>query len=146
VLGVTERKPPGVSWASFTERLIDEGRREGLFEGLEGEGRPIDGLDEPHDPEWWLKRKLRDEEIADLPPTLAIRGERDVAVAAALEAPDDAEARRILDAVNQRIRYVNSHTVTGPPSTTWVVDVEEVLEQRRAAESQRPATDEEPPR
>lgn len=143
---MSERKPPGASWDSFVEQQIQEGRRAGLFDGLDGEGRPLDGLDEPHDPDWWLKRKLRDEEIVDLPPTLAIRGERRAAVAAALEAPDDAEARRILDAVNERIRHVNSHAVTGPPSTTWVVDVESILEQRRAARSQPPVTDEEPPR
>jgi hypothetical protein len=48
-----------------------------------------------------------------------------------LDARDEAEARRLLEAVNERIRYVNSHTVSGPPSTVWVVDVESILERRR---------------
>jgi hypothetical protein len=135
---VTERKPTGLSWESWTEKQIEEGRRAGLFDGLEGEGKPIDGLDGPHDEEWWVKAKLRRENIEYLPPTIAIRGERDAAVASALDAADDAEARRILEAVNDRIRYVNSHTVSGPPSTVWVVDIDSILERRRLARPDEP--------
>ena len=80
---MNEHKPPGLSWESWAERQIEEGRRSGLFDGLDGEGKPIDGLDGPHDEEWWVKAKLRREEIDYLPPTIAIRGQRDAAVAAA---------------------------------------------------------------
>ena len=127
---MTERKPTGLSWGSWTERQIEEGRRAGLFDGLDGEGKPIEGLDE-RDEDWWIKGKLRREEFDYLRPTIAIRGERDRAVAAALAAADDAEARQILEAVNDRIRYINSHTVSGPPSTVWVVDIDAILERRR---------------
>ena len=129
---MTERKPTGLSWESWTEKQIEEGRRAGLFDGLDGTGRPIEGLDGPHDEEWWVKAKLRRENIDYLPPTIAIRGERDVAVAAALAARDEGEARRILREINDRIRYVNSHTVAGPPSTVWVVDEESIVERWRA--------------
>ena len=132
---MTERKPTGASWTSWTERQIDEGRRAGLFDGLDGAGRPIDGLDGPHDEEWWVKAKLRREKIDWLPPTIAIRRERDAAVAAALDAADEADVRRIIGEINDRIRYVNSHTVTGPPSTVWVVDVDTVLERWGATRS-----------
>ena len=136
---MTERKPTGLSWESWTEKQIEQGRRDGLFDGLDGEGKPIDGLDGPRDEDWWVKAKLRREEIEYLPPTIAIRGERDAAVTAALAAADEVEARRILEQINDRIRYVNSHAVSGPPSTVWVVDVESILERRRL---ERPA---EPP-
>ena len=138
---MTERKPTGLSWESWTEKQIEEGRRAGLFDGLDGAGRPIEGLDEPHDEQWWVKAKLRRENVDYLPPTIAIRGERDVAVAAALDAADECEARRIVREINDRIRYVNSHTVSGPPSTVWVVDEESVLERWRAA---HPAVESEP--
>ena len=141
---MTERKPPGASWESWTERQIEEGRRDGLFDGLDGEGKPIAGLDGPHDEEWWVKAKLRREEIDYLPPTIAIRGERDAALAAALDADDEGAARRILEQINERIRYVNSHTVSGPPSTVWVVDVEAILERRRLARPDTPAHAEPP--
>ncbi len=128
---MTDHKPPGLGWESWTEKQIEDGRRAGLFDGLDGEGKPIEGLDGPHDEEWWVKAKLRREEIDYLPPTIAIRGQRDAAVAAALEARDDVEARRLVEQINERIRYVNSHTVSGPPSTVWVVDVGSILERRR---------------
>jgi hypothetical protein len=141
---MTEHKPPGLSWESWAERQIEEGRRAGLFDGLDGEGKPIEGLDGPHDEEWWVKAKLRREEIDYLPPTIAIRGERDAAVAAALDASDEAEARRLIEEINERIRYVNSHTVSGPPSTVWVVDVESILERRRLRRPNEPPDDEPP--
>lgn len=143
---MTEHKPTGVSWESWTERQIVEGRRAGLFDGLDGEGKPIDGLDEPHDEEWWVKAKLRREQIDYLPPTIAIRGERDAAIAAALDAADEAAARLIIERLNDRIRYVNSHTVSGPPSTVWVVDLDSILERWREAHPEPPvsAHDEEP--
>ena len=130
---MTDRKPPGLSWESWTEKQIEEGRRAGLFDGLDGHGKPIPGLDGTRDEDWWIKAKLRREEIDYLPPTIAIRGERDAAVAAALDARDEGEVRQLIEQVNDRIRYVNSHTVAGPPSTVWVVDVEPILERWRAA-------------
>ncbi len=135
---MTERKPTGVSWESWTERQIEQGRRAGLFEGLDGAGRPIEGLDGPHDEEWWVKAKLRREEIAYLPPTIAVRAEREAAIAAAVAAADEGDARRLLAEINDRIRYLNSHTVAGPPSTVWIVDVEAVLERRRLERSDEP--------
>ncbi len=137
---MTERKPTGLSWESWTEKQIEEGRRAGLFDGLDGEGRPIEGLDGVHDEDWWVKAKLRREEIDYLPPTIAIRAQRDAAVAAALAASDEAEVRRVIGEINERIRYVNSHTVSGPPSTVWVVDVDEILARWRHERPQLPAT------
>ncbi len=128
---MTDHRPSGLSWESWADRQIEEGRRAGLFDGLEGQGKPIEGLDGPHDEDWWVKAKLRREKFDSLPPTIAIRGERDAAVSAALAADDDVEARRLIEEINERIRYVNSHTVSGPPSTVWVVDLESILERRR---------------
>ena len=124
---MTDRKPTGLSWESWTEKQIEEGRCAGLFDALDGAGKPIDGLDGTRDEDWWVKAKLRREEIDYLPPTLAIRADRDAAMAAALAASDEAEVRRVIEEINERIRYVNSHTVSGPPSTVWVIDVDEVL-------------------
>lgn len=135
---MTERKPPRLSWESWTEKQIEDGRRAGLFDGLDGQGKPIPGLDGNRDEDWWVKAKLRREEIDYLPPTIAIRGERDAAVAAALDAGDESEVRRLIEQLNDRIRYVNSHTVAGPPSTVWVVDVEPILERWRSAHPPEP--------
>ena len=76
---MTDRKPPGVEWQSWVERQLEEGRREGMLDNLEGSGKPIPGLDESRDDDWWVKEKLRREGVSWVPPTLAIRAERDAA-------------------------------------------------------------------
>ena len=134
---MTERKPDNVSWESWVERQIQDGQRAGAFDALPGHGRPLDGLDTAHDELWWVKAKLRDEQINALPPTIAIRAERADAIEAAMRADTEADARSLLDRVNERIRYINSHATAGPPSTVVTVDVEVMIERwhdaRRAA-------------
>lgn len=130
---MTDRKPPGVSWQSWIDRQIEAGRAEGAFDGLPGEGRPLRGIDRPRDELWWVRDKLRREGVDHLPPALAIRRDADEAVARALAATTESEARRILEEINERIRYLNSHTIDGPPTTLMPLDVDEVLSRRPPA-------------
>ena len=74
---MTERKPPGASWESWVEQKIRAGMEDGAFEKLPGKGKPIPGLTEAHDDDWWVKDKLRRERVSFLPPTLAVRKELD---------------------------------------------------------------------
>ena len=129
---MTERKPIDASWESWIERQIVDGQRHGAFDGLDGHGRPIDDIGVVRDEMWWVKSKLRDEEINYLPPTIAIRAERDAAVDAAMAAPTEEQARAVLEQLNQQIRYVNSHATAGPPSSVMTVDVETMIERWQA--------------
>ncbi len=124
---MTERKPTGLSWQSWIERQIHEAQQGGAFDDLDGHGRPIDGLGTVHDEMWWVKAKLRDEDINYLPPTIAIRAEREDAIITALNASTEAEVRAVLDQVNERIRYVNSHATAGPPSSIGTFDPELIV-------------------
>lgn len=36
---------------------------EGQFDDLPGFGRPSSLVDEPYDPQWWIRRKLRSEQV-----------------------------------------------------------------------------------
>jgi hypothetical protein len=110
-----------------------------MLDNLEGSGKPIPGLGESRDDDWWVKEKLRREGVSWVPPTLAIRAERDAAVAEAEAAGTEDDLRRIIDQVNERIRYVNSHTVSGPPTTVWTVDPEPIVERWRANRPDPPA-------
>lgn len=139
---MSERKPPGVSWQTWIDRQIESARAEGAFDDLPGLGKPIDGLEQPRDELWWVREKLRRENVEYLPPSLAIRKEADEATAKALAAPTDEDARRILEEVNERIRYLNSHMVEGPPTTLMALDVDEILAARPPAPT---ATDAESP-
>jgi hypothetical protein len=64
---MTDRKPPGVDFGPWVEHKIREATERGAFDNLPGAGKPIPDLDKPHDELWWIKRKLRDEQLAWLP-------------------------------------------------------------------------------
>jgi hypothetical protein len=126
------RKPPGVSWESWVEQQIRTGMERGEFDGLPGAGRPLDGLGEHHDEDWWLKAKLRQERLSYLPPTLRIRKELEEAREAIAVASREDVVRRIVDDINERIRDVNRRGAEGPPSTVMPLDVDEVVARWRA--------------
>ncbi len=124
---MTDRKPPGVSWETWIDRQIREGMERGDFDGLPGHGKPLRDLDRPRDELWWVKDKLRREEVSYLPPTLAIRKDVEDARAAIVAATTEAEVRQIVTELNERIRKVNREVTAGPPSITSPLDVDEEL-------------------
>src|SRR5215212_4337353 len=115
---MTERKPPGLSWESWIDRQIREGIERGEFDGLPGHGKPIAGRGETDDELWWVREKLRREEVAYLPPALAVRQELDETRVKIAAARTEAEVRGLVEAINERIRHVNRTAVDGPPTTT----------------------------
>lgn len=132
---MTQRKPPDQSFESFVEEQIRQAQAEGEFENLPGFGRPIPGLDNPHDENWWLRQKLRRENLSALPPGLAIRVEVHKALEEIWMLADEAAVRRAVEAINVKIRTANfAHW--GPPSTTMPLDSDEVAAEwrRRRAE------------
>ena len=51
--------------------LIAENRilaaiEEGKFDDLPGAGRPIPDVDEPYDPDWWVKKWIRREQVGQV--------------------------------------------------------------------------------
>jgi hypothetical protein len=124
---VTGRKPPGVGFETWVERQIREATERGEFDGLPGAGKPIPDLDEPHDELWWVKGKLRREQLSWLPPTMALRKEVEDALEAAARAGTEDEVRRIVAAVNAKIVESNRKAASGPPSNLAPVDVERVV-------------------
>ena len=54
----SERTPPSGSWI---EQRISEAIERGEFDDLPGEGQPLDVLDEPYEPNWWVKRWVQRE-------------------------------------------------------------------------------------
>jgi hypothetical protein len=96
------RRP--VNWEAWSERQIREATERGDFADLPGAGKPIPDIDRPHDEMWWVRDKLRREHVSYLPPSLAARKEAEDALDAARHARSEAEARRIIEALNGRIR------------------------------------------
>ena len=46
-----------------SENKIKEAIRAGEFENLEGFGKPLPLDSEPYDPHWWIRRKMKREQI-----------------------------------------------------------------------------------
>ena len=124
---MTERKPRDESFESWVERRIREARERGEFDNLAGAGKPIADLDQPYDALWWVKRKLRDERLTYLPPTLALRKEVEEALAAAARAGSEADVRRIVEGINHKVREANRKAASGPPLNLMPFDVDRVL-------------------
>ena len=124
---MTERKPPGVGFGTWVERQIREATERGEFDNLPGAGKPIADLDKPHDELWWVKDKLRREQLSYLPPTMALRKEAEDTLLAASRAGSEAQVRRIVADINRKIVDGNRKAASGPPPNLMPFDTERVV-------------------
>lgn len=124
-------------WESLAEARIRHAQQQGEFDHLPGAGQPIPGIDGVDDPSWWIKQKLRREQVSLLPPALQIRLDVQRELERIWLLSNESLVRRAVLALNEQIRAANLATVWGPPSTTSPLDMDEVIAQwraRRAAE------------
>ncbi|MEU1126875.1 DUF1992 domain-containing protein [Streptomyces sp. NPDC005899] len=133
---MTERKPAGVGFESWVDKQIREAQERGDFSGLPGFGKPIPGLERPYDESWWIKAKMRREGLSALPPSLTLRKEAEDAREAALRARSEAEVRRILAEVDDRIREALAMPPAGPPLNVVPFDVDAAVEEWHARRSE----------
>ena len=130
---MADRKPPGMKWESWVEQQIREGQERGEFENLPGHGKPLQGVDGTRDEMWWVRDKLKRENVSYTPPAMSLRVERDQTLDKIRAATTEKQVRELVDALNERIRYVNSQTISGPPTTIGVLDIDDVLRKWKAA-------------
>ncbi|MBC2876676.1 MULTISPECIES: DnaJ family domain-containing protein [Streptomyces] len=124
---MTERKPPGVDFETWADLQIREAAERGEFSNLPGFGKPLPGLDRPYDDMWWVKEKMRRENLSFLPPSLVLRKEAEDAHTAALGARSEREVRSILAAINEKIAAGLRRPPPGPPLNLTLFDVEDVV-------------------
>ena len=134
---MSARKPPGLGWETWIDRQVREATERGEFDDLPGAGKPIPNLDKPFDELWWVKDKLRAEGLTYMAPSVALRKEAYDARQAALGAGSEAEVRRIIEAVNEKIRDANRSGITGPPVMLVPYDVERIIGEWRSSNSDR---------
>jgi len=128
---MTERKPPGVSFESWTDKQIREAEERGAFDNLPGRGKPLPSLNTPYDELWWVKSKMQREGLSFLPPSLALRKEAEDAVDAVAAAATEAQVRRILAAINGKIEAALRRPLEGPPLNLVPFDVERTVAEWR---------------
>lgn len=111
--------------AQYVEIAIQQAMRRGDFDGLPGAGKPLRGLNDVNDPDWWIRRKIERENLTGLgPPALTLRTE-DSGLEARLDAAASASTvREILEDFNRRVIEARRQLLGGPPVITKTRDVD----------------------
>lgn len=120
---------------SFVDRQVREAAERGDFDRLPGRGKPLPPAGR-RDELWWVRKKMKEEDLSYLPPTLQVRRERELTLEQIAAARTEDEVLRILGAINERIRTINRFPQEGPPSSVMPIDEAAALEGWRQAHEQ----------
>jgi hypothetical protein len=123
--------------AAKAEYLIRDAMAQGKFDNLKYAGKPIPGLGEAYDPDWWVKGLLQRENVTGLGPKAILLRTEDAGLEARLDAEfSEKQVRDLLEDFNRRVIDARRQLQGGPPVTTKTRDVEAELvawRSRRAA-------------
>jgi hypothetical protein len=120
-----------LAWHLLAEQRIRAAQAAGEFDRLPGLGQPIKGIDEPHDELWWVKQKLKREQIQSLPPALVLRRDVEDTLARIATLSRENQIREEVADLNTRIRKLSFAVTWGPPVDVQPLDVEEIVAQWR---------------
>ncbi len=130
---MTERKPAGKSWESWREELIRLAHEEGAFDNLPGAGKPLADLGESYDPDWWVKKLVRREQVSMLPPALELLRKVEAEVERIWKLSNETEVRERIRALNVEIARTNARAAEGPPTRLAPLDADTIVAEWRAA-------------
>jgi len=136
---MTERKPPGKSWESWREELIQLAREEGAFENLPGSGKPFTDLDQGYDPDWWVKKLVQREKVSVLPPALELLRKVEAELERIWKLSDEGAVRERIAALNVEIARINARAAEGPPTRLAALDADAIAAEWRAVRLRREA-------
>ena len=135
-----------VSDAARAEYLVRDAMAQGKFDNLKYAGKPIPGLGESYDPDWWVKGLLQRENISGLgPPAILLRTE-DAGLDHQLDGQyTEQQVREHLEDFNRRVIDARRQLQGGPHVLTRTRDVDAEEERWRARRAARtPEVAEEP--
>jgi hypothetical protein len=136
--------------ARRVEYLIRDAMAQGKFDNLKYAGKPIPGLGEPYDPDWWVKGLIQRENISGLGPKAILLRTEDAELDGRLDALfTENEVRDMLADFNARVIDARRQLQGGPPVITKTrgVDAEVARwNERRAARAQAAPPEPEPKR
>ena len=119
------QKRAKVDDAAKAEYLIRDAMAQGKFDNLKYAGKPIPGLGEVYDPDWWVKGLLQRENITGLGPTAILLRTEDAGLEARLDAQfTEKQVRDILTDFNARVVDARRQLQGGPPVITKTRDVD----------------------
>jgi hypothetical protein len=122
------------AFESWIDRQIREAIERGEFDNLPGAGKPLRGLGDRRDDDWWIKQKLERENVTPpLPTSLALRREARGIYDTVASLRTEAEVREAVDDLNARIREGYRRGMDGPPIVVPLLDADDVVREWRAA-------------
>ncbi|WP_152193173.1 DnaJ family domain-containing protein [Georgenia satyanarayanai] len=131
---MTERRPHDVPVETWVDRLVRDAEARGAFTDLPGAGKPLPGIDEPLHEDWWIRQKLRSEDLPAeglLPPALLLRKELAALPETVRHLHDEDAVRDAVRALNRRVAHY-IRTPTGPVLPVAPADPDAVVAQWRA--------------
>ena len=139
-----------VSDSARAEYLVRDAMAQGKFDNLKYAGKPIPGLGESYDPDWWVKGLIQRENISGMGPAAILLRAEDAELDATLDAQyTEQQVRDLLQDFNRRVIDARRQLQGGPPVITKTRDVEAELERwrdRRAARVEEVPVEPEPER
>lgn len=148
------RKREKVGDAARVEYLVRDAMAQGKFDNLKYAGKPIPGLGERYDPDWWVKGLIQREHLSGLGPKAILLRTEDAELDAKLDAMhSENQVRELVEDFNARVIDARRQLQGGPPVITKTRDVGVELERWRerrvaaaAATAAREAASREPVR
>jgi hypothetical protein len=112
-----------VSDSARVEYLIRDAMAQGKFDNLKYAGKPIPGLGESYDPDWWVKGLIQREHLTGVgPKAILLRGE-DAELDARLDTQySEKQVRDLVEDFNARVIDARRQLQGGPPVITKTRD------------------------
>ena len=141
-----------VTDAARADYLIRDAMAQGKFDNLRYSGKPIPGLGEGYDPDWWVKGLIQREHLSGLGPAAILLRTEDAALDATLDAQfTEKQVRDMVEDFNARVIDARRQLQGGPPVVTNTRDADAEVQRWRerraaaAAAEPEPATEPKPP-
>lgn len=126
-----------VSDSARVEYLIRDAMAQGKFDNLKYAGKPIPGLGESYDPDWWVKGLIQREHLTGVGPKAILLRTEDAELDARLDTQySEKQVRDIIQDFNARVIDARRQLQGGPPVITRTRDPDVEVQrwrQRRAA-------------
>jgi hypothetical protein len=139
------QKRKNVSDAARVEYLIRDAMAQGKFDNLKYAGKPIPGLGEGYDPDWWVKGLIQRENITGMGPKAILLRTEDAELDARLDSQySEKQVRDIVEDFNARVIDARRQLQGGPPVVTKTRDADAEVQrwqERRSAAAAAAAAD-----
>lgn len=126
----------------MVESALDQAIKRGDFDNLPGLGKPLTGLHNSNDPDWWIKQKMEKEEVNGVAPAAFQLRKENAQIEETLDAfRTESEVRDYLTGFNERVRAAIMDLRDGPPVFTPPRDIDAEVVKWREKRASRAAPD-----